>query len=246
MTHPESAPAPNERPPDAPLERFAGGLFEVVGDPATWRNVGYLLLSFPLGVAYFVLLVAGFSLGVGLLPIGIGLLVLAALLSLVHALGAFERALADRLLGTRLGPAPRQGASGGFFARLRRLAFRPSTWTTSFFLGSRFVLGIASFVTLVTLFGTSVGLMATPLLYDRPWFALTLPGDAGVDSFSDAAVAAMIGAALGLASLHVANGLAWLSARWAEALLEPRRSAPEADPEADPDMDPEAGARPSI
>ena len=37
--------------------------FDVIVKPHTWRNVGYLLLAFPLGIFYFVFLVTGLSLG---------------------------------------------------------------------------------------------------------------------------------------------------------------------------------------
>ena len=44
-------------------------MFSVVVRPQTYLNIFYLLLSFPLGIAYFVFLVTGLSVGFGLLII---------------------------------------------------------------------------------------------------------------------------------------------------------------------------------
>ena len=53
-----------------PLERLYG----VFVKPQTYLNILYLLLAFPLGIAYFVFLVTGFSLGISLLILWVGLL----------------------------------------------------------------------------------------------------------------------------------------------------------------------------
>ena len=49
----------------------------VLIDPQSYVNILYLLLSFPLGIAYFVFLVTGISLGFGLLIIWVGVPILA-------------------------------------------------------------------------------------------------------------------------------------------------------------------------
>jgi len=43
--------------------------FGVVADPQSYLNIFYLLLAFPLGIAYFVFLVTGISVGTGLIII---------------------------------------------------------------------------------------------------------------------------------------------------------------------------------
>ena len=43
--------------------------FGVVADPQSYLNIFYLLLAFPLGIAYFVFLVTGISVGTGLIVI---------------------------------------------------------------------------------------------------------------------------------------------------------------------------------
>jgi hypothetical protein len=51
-------------------------IFGVVSKKQTYKNVLYLFLAFPLGIAYFVFLSIGFALGLGLsvLVIGLGIL----------------------------------------------------------------------------------------------------------------------------------------------------------------------------
>jgi hypothetical protein len=46
----------------------------------TYLNLLYLLLAFPLGLFYFVLLVTGFSLGFGLLILWVGVIILVGML----------------------------------------------------------------------------------------------------------------------------------------------------------------------
>ena len=45
---------------------FISNVFNVARRPQTYVNAFYLLLSFPLGIAYFVFLVTGLSVGFGL------------------------------------------------------------------------------------------------------------------------------------------------------------------------------------
>ena len=46
-----------------------GNPLSVIGRPQSYINAFYLLITFPLGIAYFVFLVTGLSLGFGLLVI---------------------------------------------------------------------------------------------------------------------------------------------------------------------------------
>ena len=54
----------------------------VVTDGMTYRRLVYLLLRFPLGVAYFTTFATGLALGVALVPLGVGIPILAAVLGL--------------------------------------------------------------------------------------------------------------------------------------------------------------------
>src|SRR2546426_11926458 len=74
-------------------------------DAQTYRNLLYLLLSFPLGIAYVVFLITGLSLGTGLLVIFVGVPILIGMLFACQGLGAFERRLARSMLHLSI-PSP--------------------------------------------------------------------------------------------------------------------------------------------
>lgn len=186
--------------------------------PQTYRSLLYLLLAFPLGIAYFVFLTTGLALGFGLLITFAGppilLLVLVASLGLAN----FERAQANALLQAdiRIGgtpPVPARpdaaavpGRWAGYWLQLRaRLADR-TTWTGLAYLYARFPLGIASFVAVVAL--------------------LTVCGAWRVDSLPEAFLWMALGVPATLASLHLLNGLAWISGQFARLMLTPAGRRP--------------------
>ena len=53
--------------------------FAILREAQTWKNLIYLLLAFPLGIAYFVISVTGLAAGVPLMIIWIGFFILFAL-----------------------------------------------------------------------------------------------------------------------------------------------------------------------
>ncbi len=50
--------------------------FGVIARPQSYINIFYLLLAFPLGIAYFVFLVTGISVGASLIIIWVGIPIL--------------------------------------------------------------------------------------------------------------------------------------------------------------------------
>ncbi len=55
--------------------------FGVIAEPQSYINIFYLLLAFPLGIAYFVFLVTGISVGASLIIIWVGVPILALVLA---------------------------------------------------------------------------------------------------------------------------------------------------------------------
>ena len=78
---------------------LATRLFGVGFRRETYANLAYLLARFPLGIAYFTVLITGLSLGVGLVPMVVGLPILAGVLALGGYIGVVEAALIGRLRG---------------------------------------------------------------------------------------------------------------------------------------------------
>lgn len=204
-----------------------------VGVPArtqTYRNLLYLALAFPLGVAYFVFLVTGFSLGVSLAITLLGVPVLLATLGAAHLLTNVEAELANRLLGTDVSTASLD-TSGGVVSTAKRLVTAPRTWLGVVYLFVKFAFGIVAFAALSTLLSVSVSLLAAPLTYSSTFRVGVHTGPASfgplgstnfaVDTFPEAVGAAAVGLVVGIVSLHVLNALARVSGMATEAILSP-------------------------
>jgi Putative sensor len=124
----------------------------------------YHLLGLPLGVAYFVWLVTGLSTGLGLLITLIGIPLLTLVLASVRPLAAFERGLANELLGADIPGAPIAPAGTGLLGRLKAYWTDARTWRGVVFLFVRFPAGLASFVVATVAYGIALTLLAAPLL----------------------------------------------------------------------------------
>ena len=120
------------------FEKFYG----VFAKSATYLNLAYLYLTFPLGIAYFVFLVTGWSLGIGLAIIWIGLLVLALVFAVSWGLTAFERWLSAGLLRVDIPPMKRPtDSSAKFWERLKAWFSNPVTWKGNALLADQIPLG---------------------------------------------------------------------------------------------------------
>lgn len=193
-------------------------IFGPATDGQTYLNLLYLLLGFPLGIAYFIILISGLSLGLSLLVVYIGIPILIGILFAGFGLGAFERLLARTMLDVPIAAPPRAPAGPGLLGQLKALFTNAATWKNLAYLGLKFPFGIASFVVLVTSFSLSIALVLAPLTYQ------TIPMDFGlwrVDTKDEATVWCMVGVVLLLVSFHLVNGLAYLWGRFAQIMLGP-------------------------
>jgi hypothetical protein len=148
---------------------FPQALRQIFGAPfrlRTYKNLLYLALAMPLGLAYFVFLSVGLALGFGLTLIWIGLPLLALVFAGSWAFAAFERQMAIHLLDAGvppMAPPPKTEArtvwqrTGDFFGN-------PVTWKGMGFLLIKFPLGLVSFVATVTLLSVSFSLLLAPVL----------------------------------------------------------------------------------
>ena len=202
--------------PSAPA-RLAG----VAWQGQTWLNLAYLLLAFPTGVAYFVVLVAGVASGVALAVVLVGLGILLLTLTAWRFMAGVERGLARTLLGVSIPqPADRRGTP--LADRVAKWLRDPVTWKSLVFVVLKFPLGIATlaivgglgFVALVLAFSPII-VLATPVtvlgwIVDDPLQALPL---------------CVAGVLAVLLLLHLFNGVAWLWALFARVMLGPSTAA---------------------
>jgi len=183
----------------------------------------YLLLSFPLGIAYFVFLVTGMSLGFGLAIIWIGLAILALVIAISWELVGFERRLAAVMLGADLPRRVTTTVPDGFLSRMKTYITDPVMWKGLLFLLLKFPLGIISFVLTITLGSVSLALLAAPLLYSLAdydfyfWYVAT---------YQDALLCSLAGIAIGIGAVYLLNGLALLWREFAVLMLDGDAAAP--------------------
>jgi signal transduction histidine kinase len=193
-------------------------------------DTGYSLLSFPIAIVAFSLMVTGLSAGAGLLVVWVGVPVLAATLVAARGLATVERVRLPAVLGRPLPRPVYRPAEGSWLRRLLTPIRDPQTWLDALHAVIRFPLAIASFVVTVTFWSlTLAGL--TYGAYD--W---TLPDPSsnphntdllelmGLQSTPGARIALYTGFGLVAAILlpFVVRGLAVLQAQLGRVLLTSR------------------------
>lgn len=213
--------------------------------PQTYRNLLYLALAFPLGIAYVVFLSVGVPLGLALTFVVVGVPLLALVVAVSLGLAGLERRLTQLLLGVEF--ASRPDLDGDFLARLRALATDRGTWGALVYLPARFLFGLVSFVLVMNTLVTGVALLFVPFYYDQPGLYVGVVTDRPVelhpalyvgwdrllvgietvvtldawrvDALSEALAVAAVGVAVCLVGLHLLNWLARANARVAEWLI---------------------------
>ncbi len=224
-------------------EAFLG----VAAERQTYRNLGYLLLSLPLGIVYLGFILVGFLLVPGALTTGstylvdehpgLGLavipLVLAfvlaslpiplALLGVTRVIAAFEARLATALLGKPVAPrfAPVGRDATSRWTRLRAWVTDLDTMRGLAFLVVKLPLGILSLVVVGVSVLLPASLLGAPVFYRMEGMS-TFLGAMQVDSLSKALMCALAAPLAALVSLHLVNGTAWLSGELAGGLLNPQ------------------------
>lgn len=151
----------------------------------------YLFLCFPLGLAYFILLVVGFSLGFALLIIWIGLIILALLIPTIWLIISFERLQTTHLLGIPL-PIPQTSFDKNLplWQKIKTFLTEPATWKGVLFILLKFPIGIFSFVVLVTGIALLFSMIFSPIII--PFSSINF-GFWKVDTISEAIGLCLLG-----------------------------------------------------
>jgi signal transduction histidine kinase len=132
-------------------------------DPLTWRSAAYLLLHFPLGLAYFIGLAVLLSVSVGTIVIWVGVLGLAFTMILWRGAAILERRLMHLAFGVEL-RAPYRALPPGYnlLRKWRAMAADPATWKDLLYLILVFPLGTVEFVLSLTLWSAALWLVTMP------------------------------------------------------------------------------------
>jgi hypothetical protein len=195
---------------------------------STYKRLVYLLLAFPLGMAYFIVFTTASSLGVGLAFTLVGIPLLVVTLIATTGAAELEARLAELLLGRETAHPRSLRASldtdEGYAVALRRFLAEPTTWTSVAVVLLKFLYGLVAFVVTVTGGAIVLTMLAAPIVYDDPetsyqvgnYVIATLPEALGV-------------AGLGVIGLwvvcNVYNALATAGGVMTDALLSVGREA---------------------
>jgi hypothetical protein len=195
----------------------------------TYLTVLYLLLAFPLGILYFVFLTTGISLGVGLLITWLGFLVLLLMMMTWFVFSAFEHRMTGWMLGVKMYPMVKEKTKEkNLWKKFKSHISNPVTWKSLAYLFVKFPLGIISFVVAVTLLTLSLTMLSAPFIYNRyylDFYYFT------VDTFGAALLVCVGGVLVTLISMHVMNGLGFVSGQFAKVMLGTRKK--ESEPESE-------------
>lgn len=173
-------------------------------------NLIYLLLSLPIGILYFVVLITGFSLGAGLLITLIGIPILVAMIFVTYILGDLDRKMTSLLLGVNIAkpearPSNDDSARAILVAQVKSLQF----WKELGYLLLKMPLGVISFTIAIVLVTLSLGLIAAPFIVTYvPAAQIQLWNGFEINTMQRAVVTAVVGLGLGAISVVLINGYA--------------------------------------
>jgi len=175
-------------------------------------NLIYLLLSLPIGILYFVVLITGFSLGAGLLITLVGIPILVAMIFVTYILGDLDRKMTSLLLGVNIAkpearPSNDDSARAILVAQVKSLQF----WKELGYLLLKMPLGVISFTISIVLVAVSLAFIAAPfILTYAPYAQMQLWNGFEIDTMQRAVVTAVVGLGLGAISVVLINGYAKL------------------------------------
>ncbi|GGR98311.1 histidine kinase [Streptomyces humidus] len=196
-----------------------------------WRELLYVLLGLPIGIALFTFAVTMLSLGAGLLVTFLGVPVLAAGLAACRGLGALERARARGLLGLEVGdPEPLRAPRNGAMSWMGAVLKSGTSWRNMLYAVLQFPWAVFSFVVTVTVWSLGWTMLTYPLWF---WVFPVYGGQGGLQLFGDEqhsvyldnpfeiSVTALVGLLITLASPWIVRALTTVDRLLVHGLLGP-------------------------
>ncbi|MFJ3303623.1 sensor histidine kinase [Streptomyces sp. NPDC086549] len=201
----------------------------------SWREFGYVLLSFPISILLFVFAVTTMSLGVGLLLSFLGIPVLAAALAGCRGFGALERARARGLLRLEVAaPEPLRVRKPGALAWMGAMLKSGTSWRHLLYTVLQFPWAVFSFVVAVNFWTLGWALLTYPLWF---WVYPVYAGQGGFQLYGDEThsmyldnpfeitVTALVGLLFTLATPWIVRALTLVDRLLVQELLGPSRLA---------------------
>ncbi len=189
---------------------------------STWAAAVFLLLSFGLGLFWFIVLVTLVSTGAGMAITLVGLPLLLFTMVLWTYGARVERWRVAVLLGVSIPSPYRSWPASPWLSRLRAFVMDPAVWRDVLYLVLLFPIGVAEFVILVVAVSVPLGALTLPLyVWAIPSEAAPNIGSVRFDTVPEALALAAIGVPLLLLMPYVLRGVAKGHAMLARALLGP-------------------------
>ncbi|WP_048077341.1 sensor domain-containing protein, partial [Halorubrum sp. AJ67] len=179
----------------------------VLADGRTYRHLLYLLVALPLAFVHSGVFSFGLAFGLLLTPVLVGLVVLLVTLIATRLFAAFERWLADALLGTDLAKPDDIADADGALGGARKYVDAASTWRGLGFLMAKFWVALFGFVPLL-LIARGLPLVTAPLRYPLVVEFGEVNGEPAtwaIGTQPEALAAVPLGIAAVLVGLHLAN-----------------------------------------
>lgn len=204
-----------------PQDQFLTNYFTIFAKPKMYLTLLYLFLCFPLGLAYFTLLVAGFSLGFSLLIIWIGVIILALLIPTIWLIISFERLQTTHLLGIPITPSQTIFDENlSLWQKVKTFLTDPATWKGILFIILKFPIGIFSFVGLVTGIAVVFSMILSPIII--PFTSINF-GFWKVDTISESIGLCLLGLMALPGLFHIYYFLGQSFGKLSAALLQPKQ-----------------------
>lgn len=231
---------------DTDVKRLVWSALAAPVRPQTYKNLLYVSLAFPLGLAYFVFVSVTVPLSIALLILVVGLPLLILTVGIALGLAGLERRLTRVLLDVDV-PGVRELDGDSRRERLFGLVTDRPTLTTLVYLPSKLFVGLASAIVVVTTFSTGVAMLFVPLYYTEPglyvgvvsnrpvelhpalyvgWNNLLVGFETVVEigvwevsTLGGALVVAVLGVGVCLFGVNLLNAVAWLNGRFARLML---------------------------
>ncbi len=196
----------------------SSGNFSGIFHHQTYLNALYLLLSFPFGLALFIVTVVGISTGFATLIIWIGFFVLFGAFFILRVLLSIERAMVQWLLGESIvyrNPVLKQATMKEKFKTILK---DRSTWWGVLYSLINFPFSVLCFVVVITFFVVPLILLASPILCTQSWCEINI-ASIEIDSFQKGLVAAVLGFPIFFIGMKLTNLMAFVSKKMSAFFL---------------------------
>ncbi|MGW7409821.1 sensor histidine kinase [Streptomyces sp. NPDC054833] len=216
-------------------ERHLPAALRAPFEARSWREFGYVLLSFPISTVFFVFAVTMVSLGAGLLVTFLGIPVLAAALAGCRGFGALERARARGLLRLQVAdPEPLRMRKPGALAWMGAVLKSGTSWRHLLYALLHFPWAVFSFVVAVNFWAYGWALLTYPLWF---WLFPMYGGQGGLQLYGDGThsiyldnpfeitVTALVGLLFTLATPWIVRALTLVDRLMVQGLLGPSQLA---------------------